>query len=81
MAPLPVSARASLSAARFPAFSSFLPAGLDAFVPAGVEAIVSSQPWRDDRAWASGLRPAQPAGRRRPAGRQGAAARRSSAAR
>jgi hypothetical protein len=37
------SARASLPAPRFAAFSSLLPAGLDAFVPAGMEAIVSSQ--------------------------------------
>ena len=43
-ATLPVSARASLPAPRFAAFSSLLPAGLDAFVPAGMEAIVSSQP-------------------------------------
>jgi len=32
---------ASLLAPRFAAFSSLLPAGLDAFVPAGMEAIVS----------------------------------------
>ena len=37
---------ASLLAPRFAAFSSLLPAGLDAFVPAGMEAIVSSQPRR-----------------------------------
>ncbi len=51
---LPVSARASLLAPRFAAFSSLLPAGLDAFVPAGMEAIVSSQPRRDGRAAAGG---------------------------
>ena len=48
------SARSSLPAPRFPALSSFLPAGLDAFVPAGVEAIVGSERWRDDHAAAGG---------------------------
>jgi hypothetical protein len=45
---------ASLVAPRFAAFSSLLPAGLDAFVPAGMETIVSSQLGRDDRAAAGG---------------------------
>jgi hypothetical protein len=40
----PPAGTAPLPAPRFAAFSSLLPAALDAFVPAGMEAIVSSQP-------------------------------------